>query len=105
VSNISKFGFSIPEIYLDRSLFDLDELKPKKATVLLSKDGSVGIAFKVEDDLNLITSSALLNLKLKSKEVLSDYITLFLNSKLTQMQAEHDAGGSIIQHWRPEEIK
>ena len=105
MSNISKFGFSIPEIYLDRSLFDLDELKPKKATVLLSKDGSVGIAFKVEDDLNLITSSALLNLKLKSKEVLSDYITLFLNSKLTQMQAEHDAGGSIIQHWRPEEIK
>jgi len=105
VSDISKFGLSDPEIHLDRSLFDLDELKPKKDTILLSKDGSVGIAYKVEEDLDIITSSALLHLKLKSKEVLPDYLTLVLNSKLTQMQAERDAGGSIIQHWRPDEIK
>lgn len=105
VSDISKFELSEPEIHLDRSLFDLDELKPKKDTILLSKDGSVGIAYKVEEDLDVITSSALLHLKLKSKEVLPDYLTLVLNSKLTQMQAERDAGGSIIQHWRPDEIK
>lgn len=105
VSDISKFGLSDPEIHLDRSLFDIDELKPKKDTILLSKDGSVGIAYKVEADQDIITSSALLHLKLKTKEVLPDYLTLVLNSKLTQMQAERDAGGSIIQHWRPDEIK
>ena len=105
ISDISKFGISEPEIHLNRNEFDLDELKPKKDTILLSKDGSVGIAFKVEEDMDLITSSALLHLKLKTKEVLPDYLTLVLNSKLTQMQAERDAGGSIIQHWRPDEIK
>jgi len=105
VSDISKFGLSNPEIHLNRNEFDLDELKPKKDTILLSKDGSVGIAYKVEEDLDVVTSSALLHLKLKSKEVLPDYLTLVLNSKLTQMQAERDAGGSIIQHWRPDEIK
>ncbi len=105
VSDISKFGISEPEIHLNRNEFDLDELKPKKDTILLSKDGSVGIAYKVEEDMDVITSSALLHLKLKTKEVLPDYLTLVLNSKLTQMQAERDAGGSIIQHWRPDEIK
>ena len=69
----------------------------------MSKDGSVGIAYKVEEDIDVITSSALLHLKLKSKEVLPDYLTLVLNSKLTQMQTNGiDTGGSIIQHWRPD---
>ncbi len=105
VSDISKFGLSHPEIHLDRAEFDKEILKPKKDTILLSKDGSVGIAYKVEQDLDVITSSALLHLTITDNEVLPDYLTLVLNSKLTQMQAERDAGGSIIQHWRPDEIK
>ena len=105
VSDISKFGLSQPEIHLDRKEFDIADLKPKKDTILLSKDGSVGIAYKVEQDLDVITSSALLHLTITDNEVLPDYLTLVLNSKLTQMQAERDAGGSIIQHWRPDEIK
>lgn len=105
VSDISKFGLSEPEIHLDREIYNDETLKPKKDTILLSKDGSVGIAYKVEQDLDVITSSALLHLTITDKEVLPDYLTLVLNSKLTQMQAERDAGGSIIQHWRPDEIK
>ncbi len=105
VSDISKFGISHPEHHLDRNEFDIEELKPKKDTILLTKDGSVGIAYKVDKDLDVITSGALLHLTLKSDEVLPDYLALVLNSKLAQMQAERDAGGSIIQHWRPDEIK
>lgn len=105
VSDISKFGLSEPEIHIDREIYNDETLKPKKDTILLSKDGSVGIAYKVEKDLDVITSSALLHLTITDKEVLPDYLTLVLNSKLTQMQAERDAGGSIIQHWRPDEIK
>ena len=98
-------GLTQPEIHLDKNMFNLKELKPNKDTILLSKDGSVGIAYKVEQDLDIITSSALLHLTLTDKEVLPDYLALVLNSKLTQMQAERDAGGSIIQHWRPDEIR
>ncbi len=32
-------------------------------------------------------------------------MTLALSSKLVQMQGERDAGGSIILHWRKEEIE
>lgn len=34
-----------------------------------------------------------------------DYLTLVLNSIVVKMQAERDAGGSIIQHWKPSEIE
>ena len=34
-----------------------------------------------------------------------DYLTLVLNSIVVKMQAERDAGGSVIQHWKPSEIE
>jgi type I restriction enzyme M protein len=105
IADVSKFGIFPPDNHLEKEDFDLEMLKPKKDTILLSKDGSVGIAYKVEKDLDVITSGALLHLSMKDKGILPDYLTLVLNSKLTQMQAERDAGGSIIQHWRPDQIK
>ena len=78
---------------------------PKKDTILLSKDGSVGIAYKVEKDINCITSGALLHLTIANNNYLPDYLTLVLNSLVVQMQAKRDAGGSIIQHWKPSEIE
>ena len=105
VSNLSKFGLSDPDIHLDRATYETDELKPKKDTILLSKDGSVGIAYKLEQDLDAITSGAILHLKITDKEFLPDYLTLVLNSIIVKMQAERDAGGSIIQHWKPSEIE
>lgn len=104
VSNLNKFGIAKPEIHLDEKEYG-KVIKPKKNTVLLSKDGSVGIAYKVEDDLNCITSGAILHLTVKDKDLLPDYLTLVLNSFVVKMQAERDAGGSIIQHWKPSEIQ
>ncbi|TPD71280.1 restriction endonuclease subunit S [Flavobacterium microcysteis] len=103
VSNLSKYGISNPEIHLDKNEFS-EVIKPKKDTILLSKDGSVGIAYKVSEDLQSITSSAILHLTVDNPKVNADYLTLVLNSKLVQLQAERDAGGSIIQHWKPSEI-
>ncbi len=107
VSNLSKFELSNPEIRIPRNIVsNVKSLYPKKDTILLSKDGSVGIAYKVTDDLSCITSGAILHLKIINKdELLPDYITLVLNSLVVQLQAERDAGGSIIQHWKPSEIE
>jgi len=70
----------------------IEKLKPKKGIILFSKDGSVGTAYLLRDDLDGITSGAILHLKVKnSKEILPEYLTLALNSKLVQMQAERDA--------------
>jgi restriction endonuclease S subunit len=105
VANVSKFGLTGTDIYLDKSKFGNSGLQPKKDTILLSKDGTVGIAYKIEQDTDIITSGALLHLTVTNKDFLPDYVTLVLNSEVVKMQAERDAGGSIIQHWKPSEIE
>lgn len=109
VSNLSKFGVGKSEVYLDSKDFakeSLQSLYPKKDDVLLSKDGSVGIAYAVENDLECVLSGAILRLKIKDKvEIKAKYLSLVLNSITTQLQAQRDCGGSIIAHWRLEEIQ
>ena len=105
VSDLSKHGISQTEKHLDRGSFANMDLQPKKDTVLLTKDGTVGIAYKVEEDLDVVTSGAILHLTIRNKgRILPDYLALVLNSVVVQMQAERDTGGSVIQHWRPSEI-
>lgn len=106
VANLSKLGLSEPDIFLRSNHIDeIEKLYPKKDTILLSKDGSVGIAYKVEEDMKAITSGAILHLMVNNEKIIPDYLTLVLNSILVQLQAERDAGGSIIQHWRKDEIE
>lgn len=104
VANLSKFGLSNSDVKLDTTQF-ADTIRPQKDTILLSKDGSVGIAYKMEETQDVITSSAILHLQLTTSNVLPDYLTLVLNSIVVKLQAERDAGGSIIQHWKPSEIE
>jgi hypothetical protein len=110
VSDYNKFGISTPEKKLSDTFYNenrllIDSLKPKKETILFSKDGSVGAAYMLCEDADFITSGAILHLKVKNKKVLPEYLTLALNSEIVGQQAERDAGGSIILHWRVEEIK
>jgi len=107
VSNLTKFGLSEPDIHLSKNLFDkeiLETLQPKKNTILLSKDGTVGIAYNIKKDTNIITSGAILHLTIKDDRVLPEYLTIVLNSLVVKMQSQRDAGGSIIKHWKPSEI-
>ena len=105
VSDVNKFGISETDLHLSPSDFNLEGLRPHKDTILLSKDGSVGIAYKCEKKLDIITSSALLHLTVTDSNFLPDYITLVLNSIVVQLQAERDSNGAIIQHWKPDDIK
>ena len=111
VADYNKFGITEPQKRLRTSFVSenrdkLDALTPKAETILFSKDGSVGEAYCLREDSNFITSGAVLHLTVRDKKkVLPDYLTLALNSKLVRMQAERDAGGSIILHWRVSEIE
>jgi restriction endonuclease S subunit len=107
VSNVTKFGITDTNIYLSKTILseeDLKKLYPTKDTILLSKDGTIGIAYKIKNETDIITSGALLHLSVKRDDVLPEYLTLVLNSLIVQLQADRDAGGSIIQHWKPSEI-
>lgn len=111
VADYSKQGITTPQVrlgekFIKENVEKLDALKPKQDTILFSKDGSVGEAYRLREDADFITSSAILHLTVKDKsQVLPDYLTLALNSIVVKHQAERDAGGSIILHWRKEEIE
>lgn len=99
VADINKFGIENPKVYLSPEYFS-QVISPEKNTILFSKDGTCGIAYKFEENKKIITSSALLHLTKKDGiNVDLDYLTLVLNSPIVQMQAERDAGGSVIKHW------
>lgn len=107
VSDVTKYGISTPSIKLPLAIVaEPDKLYPKENTILFSKDGSVGIAYKVEKDTEVITSGALLHLTVKNpSKVIPDYLTLVLNSPIVRLQAERDSSGAVIQHWKPSEIE
>jgi len=111
VSDYNKFGISTPEKSLSPHFCKenaalLQSLYPAKETILFSKDGSVGIAYMVRENMQAVTSGAILHLTVKDKaKVLPEYLTLALNSEVVKMQAERDVGGSIILHWRVSEIE
>ncbi|WP_324171142.1 hypothetical protein [Sulfurimonas sp.] len=44
------------------------------------KDGTVGIAYNIKKDTNIITFGAILHLTIKDNKVLPEYLTLVLNS-------------------------
>ncbi|MBU4299458.1 restriction endonuclease subunit S, partial [Patescibacteria group bacterium] len=73
--------------------------------ILLTKDATPGTAYVVKEPIEGIISSGILRLKPKNKEVENEYLVLCLNSIIGQMQAERDGGGSIITHWKPNQIK
>ncbi|ECW8955177.1 restriction endonuclease subunit S [Campylobacter lari] len=109
VANLTQYGLSEADVFLDEKDFFpqyLQILYPKKDTILFSKDGSIGVAYCVKEDKEVITSGAILHLNIKDKEnILPEYLTLFLNSIFVKLQAQRDCGGSIISHWRIEDIK
>lgn len=107
VSDVNKYGIVEPTIKLASTIIpDIENLYPRKNTILLSKDGSVGIAYKVQEDMQAVTSGALLHLTVKdTNQILPDYLTLVLNSQVVQLQAERDCNGAILQHWKPSDIE
>ncbi len=108
VSNLSKFELSTDnQQFISAELYEeLKTHQPKKGEILLSKDATPGIAYYLnEEPQKMIISGGILRLKMDCKYILPEYLTLVLNSIIVQQQIERDAGGSIINHWRPDQVK
>jgi len=108
VSSMTKFGIvESDQKYLSDKLYESlkNDFEPKKGEILLTKDATLGIACVLKEDIQGIVSGGNLRLKLKNAEIEAEYLALCLNSIVGQMQAERDAGGSVIAHWKPEQIK
>ena len=107
VSSLSKYGIEgKDQKYLSDELYQKLKLdyEPQLGEILLTKDATPGISYVLKEFTEGIISGGILRLKLKS-DIEPEYLSLCISSLIGQMQAERDAGGSIIVHWKPEQIK
>ncbi len=107
VSNLSKFGINENnQKYLSEELYQKlkKDFEPGVGEILLTKDATPGIAYVIKEPIEGIIAGGILRLKLKTK-IEPEYLALVINSIVGQMQVERDAGGSVIVHWRPDQIK
>ena len=107
MSSVSKHGLiDKDQKYLSDELYQ--ELKknfePKVGEILLTKDASPGIAYVLNEPIQGIISSGIMRLRIK-EDIEAEYVALCINSIIGQMQIERDSGGSIISHWKPDQIK
>jgi len=107
VSNLSKFEINNNnQKYLENNLYMQlkKSYEPKKGEILLSKDATPGVAYVLKESTESIISSGILRLEIASS-IKKEYLVLVINSQIGQMQMKRDSGGSIINHWKIEEIK
>ena len=107
VSSLSKQGITDKdEKYLNEKLYETlkQNYQPRVGEVLLTKDASPGVAYALKENIEGIISGGILRLKIK-EDIDPEYIALCINSSIGQMQVERDSGGSIIRHWKPEQVK
>ena len=106
VSNIREFEIDNEKYISEKLYLEKKEHQPKKDEILLTKDATPGIAYYLRNPPEkMIISSGILRLKNQEDKINNDYLTLFLNSIITKEQINRDVGGSIILHWRPDQIK
>ena len=102
VSSLSKFGIDkVDQKYLSDDLYQKlkKDFEPQIGEILLTKDATPGIAYVLKEPLESIISGGVLRLKL-NQNIELEYLALCMNSLIGQMQAEKDAGGSIIVQWK-----
>ncbi len=106
VSNLNPFEIT-KEKYISESLYSkLQQHQPAQGEILFSKDATPGVAYYLSDKPEkMLPSGGILRLMNKTDRINDEYLTLALNSVLTKEQVNRDVGGSVILHWRPEQVK
>jgi len=107
VSNLSRHGLDDSNAnFISQELYEnlRQDYEPQQGEILLSKDATPGLAYYLEHPIQGIISSGILRLTI-TDTIPPHYLELVLNSFFVQMQIEQDAGGSIIKHWKPSEVR
>lgn len=108
VSNLSIHGLvEKDQKYINDKLYQnlRDTYEPKIGDFLLTKDATPGIAYVTKEPIKGIIASGILKLNINENEIYKEYLALCVNLMIGKMQIERDSGGSVITHWKPEQIK
>ena len=102
VSDVSVNGINRTEKTISHELYQSlkDNYSPKKNDVLMTKDGTLGISFVIDEDIKAILCGAFLKMQIKID--MNPYcLAIILNSLICKMQIEKLCGGAIIEHLTP----
>lgn len=92
--------------FISDTLFqNLIAYQPQKGELLLTKDGSPGICYVVDQEIDGIVSGGILRLLLSNESIPAEYLALVINSKVCRMQVEQDCSGALILHWKPSSVR
>jgi len=106
VSNLSPFEITEEKYIAEKLYVEIKQHQPKQGEILFSKDATPGIAHYLDEKpRKMIPSGGILRLKSKTNKINNEYLTLVLNSVLVKEQINRDVGGSVILHWRPDQVK
>jgi type I restriction enzyme S subunit len=107
VSNLTKHGLDDDNVnFINDEVYNSlrSSYEPQQGEMLLSKDATPGLAYYLEQTSKGIVSSGILRLTI-TNNIPPHYLELVLNSLFVQLQIEQDAGGSVIKHWKPSEVR
>ncbi len=107
ISKVSSFTIiDKDQKFLSEELYQnlKNSFEPKVGEILLTKDATPGIAYVLKEANEGIIASGIMRLKVK-EDIEPEYLAITINLIVGEMQIERDAGGSIIEHWKPEQIK
>lgn len=108
VSNLTTEGFSQgnSDKYVSAETYKKYKIhQPEIGDVLLTKDGTIGTCYVVDEDLEGIISSGIIKLYNIDPEIHKEYLALVINSVSCSMQANRDCSGALILHWKPGDIR
>jgi len=108
VSNLTPQGVvtTASDKYIEEPLYNsLKLFKSNQGDILLTKDGTVGICYVVDEEIEGIICGGILKLQMLNSNISPEYLALAINSKFCQMQAQRDCCGALIVHWKPGDIK
>jgi restriction endonuclease S subunit len=108
VSSLSVHGLvDRDQKYVSEKLYgDLSkDFEPKVGELLLTKDATPGVAYVLKEPVEGIISSGTLRLIIDETAIDKEYVALCINSVIGKLQIERDGGGSVITHWKPEQIR
>jgi len=108
VSNVKQTGIELgpsdkcisPTLYAA-----LQSYRPQIGELLLTKDGSPGVAMAVDQVCNGIISGGVVRLTPKTDSIPAEYLALAINSRACRMQIERECSGALILHWKPALIR
>lgn len=107
VGNISKYGLlEKSQKYIAKEIYKKlnKKYQPQNGEVLLVKDGKPGVAYTLHKSMEGIISEGIVRLKL-NPSFRSEYISLCINSPICQQDIEVHIDGSLMPHWKVEQIK